>query len=236
MSEWLRFLEVLFIIDIIANKSPDKRRQPLLEYQVDIKVIIYGCLHSLILQYLKTCENRPRLSLCGIQRKGRSQSNTWWKWWIFFDEFFKGIMIWNLYIKNEFPRRFELVNHIWSEYFLLNKNDEGREKSNKREKHPGCVAQGHKLATLMKKRKKKDIAQQGTVYNTVYRTVFSTVYSTIYRTALSAVKWSLYPCRCYACRPCYWCLCIFCNNTFQPKNKTLANEKKDEPQKRRHIL
>ena len=76
LSELLRFLEVLFIIDIIANKSLDKRRQPLLEYQVDIKVIIYGCLHSLILQYLKTCENRPRLSLCGIQRKGRSQSNT----------------------------------------------------------------------------------------------------------------------------------------------------------------
>ena len=35
MSELLRFLEVLFIIDnIIANKSLDKRRQPLLELSI----------------------------------------------------------------------------------------------------------------------------------------------------------------------------------------------------------
>ena len=35
MSELLRFLEVLFIIDdVIANESLDKRRQPLLELSV----------------------------------------------------------------------------------------------------------------------------------------------------------------------------------------------------------
>ena len=35
MSELLRFLEVLFIIDyIIANESLDKRRQPLLELSI----------------------------------------------------------------------------------------------------------------------------------------------------------------------------------------------------------
>ena len=35
LSELLRFLEVLFIIDdIIANKELDKRRQPLLELSI----------------------------------------------------------------------------------------------------------------------------------------------------------------------------------------------------------
>ena len=35
MSEWLRFLELIFIIDdIIANESLDKRRQPLLELSI----------------------------------------------------------------------------------------------------------------------------------------------------------------------------------------------------------
>ena len=35
MSELLRFLEVLFVIDdIIAKKGPDKRRQPLLELSI----------------------------------------------------------------------------------------------------------------------------------------------------------------------------------------------------------
>ena len=34
LSELLRFLEVLIINDIIANESPDKRRQPLLELSI----------------------------------------------------------------------------------------------------------------------------------------------------------------------------------------------------------
>ena len=34
LSELLRFLEVLFIIDDIANESLDKRRQPLLELSI----------------------------------------------------------------------------------------------------------------------------------------------------------------------------------------------------------
>ena len=56
LSELLRFLEVLFIIDdIIANESLDKRKQPLLESlsQVDIRVIIYGYWHKLIVSYQK---------------------------------------------------------------------------------------------------------------------------------------------------------------------------------------
>ena len=44
-----------------------------------------------------------------------------------------------------------------------------------REKHPGRVAQGHRLATLMKKR-------------TVYRTVYITVYRKVYSAAYSTVK------------------------------------------------
>ena len=45
LSELLRFLEVLFIInDIIADKDLDKKRQPLLKLSIllGIKVIIYG--------------------------------------------------------------------------------------------------------------------------------------------------------------------------------------------------
>ena len=49
------------------------------------------------------------------------------------------------------------------------------------EKHPGRVAQGHKLAALIKKRKEEILG------NKVYRTVYSTVYSTIYRTVYSTV-------------------------------------------------
>ena len=56
-----------------------------------------------------------------------------------------------------------------------------------REKHPGRVAQGHKLAALVKKRKEEILSNTAarTVYTTVrtvYRTVLSTVYSTYYST------------------------------------------------------
>ena len=61
-----------------------------------------------------------------------------------------------------------------------------------REKHPGHVPQSHKLVALMKKKKRKNIAQQRTVFSTVnspaYRTVYRTVYSTAYRTVYSTVK------------------------------------------------
>ena len=56
-----------------------------------------------------------------------------------------------------------------------------------REKHPGRVAQGHKLAALVKKRKEEILNNTAarTVYTTVrtvYRTVLSAVYSTYYST------------------------------------------------------
>ena len=65
-----------------------------------------------------------------------------------------------------------------------------------REKHPGCVAEGHKLAALMKKRKEEILRnkEQSTVQSTV---VYRTAYRTAYSTAFSTVKWSLYLWRWY---------------------------------------
>ena len=64
-------------------------------------------------------------------------------------------------------------------------NDRRREKTITQEKHPGCIAHGHKLAALMKKRKEEILHSKevfSAVYSTVYRAVFSTAYSTVYST------------------------------------------------------
>ena len=78
LSEVLRFLEALFIIDdIIANESLDKRRQPLLELYVSgrhsnhyLWLLTQSC--TAIPKNLPRLEtkvkNRPRSFLCGIQR------------------------------------------------------------------------------------------------------------------------------------------------------------------------
>ena len=42
--------------------------------------------------------------------------------------------------------------------FVLNNNGRGRKKAITREKYPGRVTQGHKLAALMKKKKRRNIA------------------------------------------------------------------------------
>ena len=57
---------------------------------------------------------------------------------------------------------------------------EEEEKTITREKHPGCVAQGHKLATLMKKRKEEILRdkEQSTVQPTVQSTEQHSVQST----------------------------------------------------------
>ena len=47
---------------------------------------------------------------------------------------------------------------------------EEEKKAMRREKHPGRVPQGHKLAALMQKRK-EEILRNKTVYSTVYCTV-----------------------------------------------------------------
>ena len=63
-----------------------------------------------------------------------------------------------------------------------------------REKHPGRVAQGHKLAALMKKRKKEILRNkelstvQSTIQSTVQCTVQFTVQSTVQSTAQPTVQ------------------------------------------------
>ena len=63
-----------------------------------------------------------------------------------------------------------------------------------REKHPGRVAQGHKLAALMKKRKeeilrsKEQSTEQSTVQSTVKSTVQSTVQATVQSTEQPSVQ------------------------------------------------
>ena len=119
------------------------------------------------------------------------------------------------------------------------KNDRGSKKIITREKHPGKVAQDHKLAALMKKRKeeilhnKKQSTEQSTVQSTVQPSVQSSIQSTVQPTEQPSVQstvqsngayglclWCWYTC----CR-CHWCLRIFffffffAYNTFQPKNK-----------------
>ena len=72
---------------------------------------------------------------------------------------------------------------------------EEEKKTITREKHPGRVAQGHKLAALMKKRKEEEILcskeqnteQYRTGYRTEYRTVCRTGQRTIYRTGQRTV-------------------------------------------------
>ena len=82
--------------------------------------------------------------------------------------------------------------------FVLNKKmREEEKKTTTPEKHPGRVAQGHKLAALMKKSKKEKL-----------RNIEQS--STVYRRAFSTVKWDLRPWRRYACNLYHQCLCIFC--------------------------
>ena len=59
-----------------------------------------------------------------------------------------------------------------------------------REKHPGSVAQGHKLAALMKKRKEEILRnkEQSTVQSTEQSSVQSTVQSTVQPTEQPSVQ------------------------------------------------
>ena len=108
--------------------------------------------------------------------------------------------------------------------FVLNKTMTGEEKKLiTREKHPGRVAQGHKLAALMKKRKEQILRnkEQSTVQPTVQSTVHANdTYA--YGVGMLAVL---------AIGGCVF----FAYNTFQPK-KLLLNEKKDQSPERRHML
>ena len=107
---------------------------------------------------------------------------------------------------------------------------EEKKKAITREKHPGRVAQGHKLAALMKKKEeilcsKEQYSVQSSVQSTVPPTVQSTARSNdtyVYGVGMLAVL---------AIGVCVF----FAYETF-PKNKKPVNEKQDQPPKRRHML
>ena len=122
LSELLRFLEVLFIIDdIIANKDLDKRRQLLLELSISGR-------HQGHYLWLLT------QSYEGIPKNLREQTKAIFVWYpkaradlkMIHDEndvltddelvvarkFLKKSKHACLYIQNEFPRGFRLLNHI----------------------------------------------------------------------------------------------------------------------------
>ena len=101
---------------------------------------------------------------------------------------------------------------------------EEKKKIITREKHPARVAQGHKLAARMKKRREEILRnkEQFTGQSTEQPSVQSTVQSNyVYGVGILAVV--------------VIGVCVFfAYNTFQPKK--LVNEKQDQPPKRRHML
>ena len=92
------------------------------------------------------------------------------------------------------------------------------------QKHTRRVAQGHKLAALIKKRKEEILRnkEQPTVQSTEQLSVQSNgayIHGIGMLTVLAIG------------------VCVFfAYNTFQPKNKKLFNKKQDQPPKRRHML
>ena len=107
------------------------------------------------------------------------------------------------------------------------------------EKHPGCVAHGHKLAALMKKRKQEVLCnkEQSTVQSTVQSTEQSTVQSTEKSSVQPTVQSNgayIYGVGIFAILAIGVCV-FFAYNTFQPKKK-IINERQGQPPKRRHIL
>ena len=122
MSELLRFFEVLFIIDdIISNERLDKRRQPLLELAISGR-------HRGHYLWLLT------QSYSAIPKNLRRQAKAIFVWYpkeredlkMIHDEndvltddelvvarnFLKKSNYACLYIRNEFPRGFKLLNHV----------------------------------------------------------------------------------------------------------------------------
>ena len=122
LSEFVRFLEVLFFIDdIITNKDLDKRRQPLLELSIS------GRHRG---HYLRLLMH----SYSAIPKNLRRQAKAIFVWYpkeredlkMIHDEndvltddelvvarnFLKKSNYACLYIRNEFPRGFKLLNHV----------------------------------------------------------------------------------------------------------------------------
>ena len=120
-----------------------------------------------------------------------------------------------------------------------------------REKHPGRVAQGHKLAALMKKRKeeilrsKEQSTVQSTEQSTEQSTVQSMVQSTKQSSVQSAVQGSVQSNDTYVYGVGILAVlaigvCVFFAYKSFPKNKKQSNDhpaaQHEQKQKRRHIL
>ena len=110
---------------------------------------------------------------------------------------------------------------------------EEQKKTLTREKHPGRVAQGHKLVALNKKRKEEILRskEQATVQSTVQPTEQSTEQSTVQSSVQSTVQSNdtyVYGVGILAV-PAIGVYVFFA----YPKNKKLVN---DQPPKRHHML
>ena len=107
-----------------------------------------------------------------------------------------------------------------------------------REKYPGSVAQGHKLAALMKKRKeeilrdKEQPKEQQPVQSSVQSSEQSSVQPTVQSTVRSNDTY-VYGVAILAVLSIGVCVFFAYNNS---QAKTTNEEKQDQPQKRRHML
>ena len=104
-----------------------------------------------------------------------------------------------------------------------------------REQHPGRVALGHKRASLMKKTKEEILRnkEESTVQSSVQSTEQSPVHSSIQSTVQSndTYIYGVGILAVLAVRA-----CVFFAYSIFPKNKKQANEKKNQPPKRSHML
>ena len=117
---------------------------------------------------------------------------------------------------------------------------EEEKKTITREKHPGRVAQGHKLAALIKKRKEEILhdKEQSSVQPTVQSTEQYSVQSTEQSTEQPSVQSNgayVYGLGILAVLAIGICI-FFAYKTFQAANKKQVNEKQDQPPKQRHML
>ena len=117
---------------------------------------------------------------------------------------------------------------------------EEEKKTITREKHPGRVTQGHKLVVLNKKRKEKILhgKEQSTVQSTVQPTIQPTVQSTEQSTVQLTEHFTVQSSDTYV----YGVgmldvlaigVCVFFAYNTSHKQ---ANEKHDQPPKRRHMV
>ena len=122
MSQLLRFLEVLFIIDdIIANKDLDKRRQPLLELSISgrhrghylwLLTQSYKCMPKKLREQAKAIfvwYPKARIDLKMVRDENDVLTDNEL---VVARDLFKKSKNACLYIRNEFPRGFKLLNHI----------------------------------------------------------------------------------------------------------------------------